>query len=318
MVARQKRVSSRARARGLNAGWLDVKLEDLSSNPVHFRVFLVVIGLVVVAWVGFVATVMLLPSAPPKTAAARPPPPPILAARSMAEDDSYSPNDTNGSEPLAAPEPAPFRPEVSRPSIFHPAPLRASAPVLTATPALKYVPLPPTRDAVARYDVSPMPSLRRIEIAPVAPPAMGYDKFTAIYDISAHTVYLPDGKRLEAHSGLGDREDDARYVNERDRGPTPPHLYDLTMRESLFHGVQALRLTPVGNDIPFDRTGLLAHPYMLGPNGDSNGCVSFKDYDAFLRAFQYGEVKRLQVVARLADAPRQVGRLASLGQGLDR
>jgi hypothetical protein len=38
---------------------------------------------------------------------------------------------------------------------------------------------------------------------------------------------------------------------------------------------------------------------MLGPNGDSNGCVSFKDYDAFLQAYVRGEVKRLTVVARL-------------------
>jgi hypothetical protein len=29
------------------------------------------------------------------------------------------------------------------------------------------------------------------------------DSHTAIYDIAAHTVYLPDGHRLEAHSGLG-------------------------------------------------------------------------------------------------------------------
>jgi hypothetical protein len=103
---------------------------------------------------------------------------------------------------------------------------------------------------------------------------------------------------LEAHSGLGDRLDDPSHVDEHDRGATPPHLYDLTMRESLFHGVQALRLTPVGEGTVFDRSGLLAHPYMLGPNGDSNGCVSFKDYDAFLRAFQNGQVRRLAVVAR--------------------
>jgi Tlde1 domain len=38
---------------------------------------------------------------------------------------------------------------------------------------------------------------------------------------------------------------------------------------------------------------------MLGPNGDSNGCVSFKDYDAFLRAYQSGQIKRLAVVSRL-------------------
>ncbi len=123
---------------------------------------------------------------------------------------------------------------------------------------------------------------------------------------------MPDGTRLEAHSGLGDRLDDPRYVDERDRGATPPHLYELTLRESLFHGVQALRLTPIGDGFVFDRVGLLAHPYMLGPNGDSNGCVSFRDYDLFLRAFQDGEVKRLAVVAKLTDAPRPVGPLASL------
>jgi hypothetical protein len=38
---------------------------------------------------------------------------------------------------------------------------------------------------------------------------------------------------------------------------------------------------------------------MLGPNGDSNGCVSFKDYEAFLKAFQDGKITRLAVVAKL-------------------
>jgi hypothetical protein len=57
---------------------------------------------------------------------------------------------------------------------------------------------------------------------------------------------------------------------------------------------------------------------MLGPNGDSNGCVSFKTYDVFLRAFQNGEVKRLAVVARWTAGPRQVGTFASLSQALNR
>ena len=130
------------------------------------------------------------------------------------------------------------------------------------------------------------------------PPA-GYDRYTAVYDISARTVYLPDGTRLEAHSGLGNRLDDPRYVSERAKGATPPHLYELTMRESLFHGVQALRLNPVGDGGVYGRAGFLAHPYMLGPNGDSNGCVSVKDYEAFLRAYQSGVIKRLAVVAKL-------------------
>ena len=66
--------------------------------------------------------------------------------------------------------------------------------------------------------------------------------------------------------------------------------------------MQALRLTPVGDDDVFGRSGLLAHPYMLGPNGDSNGCVSFKNYDTFLRAYQGGQVKRLAVVAEWVEA----------------
>ncbi len=127
----------------------------------------------------------------------------------------------------------------------------------------------------------------------------GYDRYTAVYDISARTVYLPDGSRLEAHSGLGPELDDPRYVSERMRGPTPPHLYELTLREASFHGVQALRLNPVGDGDLYGRSGLLAHSFMLGPNGDSNGCVSFRDYEAFLRAYQNGEIKRLAVVTRL-------------------
>ncbi len=127
----------------------------------------------------------------------------------------------------------------------------------------------------------------------------GVDNLTAVYDISARTVTLPDGTRLEAHSGLGPMLDDPRFVSEHNRGATPPHLYALELRDALFHDVQALRLDPIGGDATvFGRSGLLAHSYMLGPNGDSNGCVSFKDYDAFLRAYQQGRVKRLAVVAR--------------------
>jgi hypothetical protein len=136
-------------------------------------------------------------------------------------------------------------------------------------------------------------------------PALGgaqplYDRSTAVYDISAHMVYLPDGTKLEAHSGLGNKLDDPRSANIRMRGVTPPHLYDLQPRESLFHGVPALRLNPVGGEEAiYGRSGLLAHTYMLGPNGDSNGCVSFRDYNAFLNAYRNQGIKRLAVVARI-------------------
>ncbi|MEF0939187.1 DUF2778 domain-containing protein [Rhizobium sp. BR 362] len=130
---------------------------------------------------------------------------------------------------------------------------------------------------------------------------------TAIYDISAGTVYLPSGERLEAHSGLGHMRDNPRYVDRKNTGPTPPETYNLTYRESLFHGVQALRLTPANGARVYGRVGLLAHTYMLrGARGDSNGCVVFKDYSRFLAAFKRGEIKRLQVVARLSSAPANV------------
>jgi hypothetical protein len=122
---------------------------------------------------------------------------------------------------------------------------------------------------------------------------------TAVYEIASHTVHMPDGSKLEAHSGLREFLDDPRYVHVRMRGPTPPSVYALTPREALFHGVEALRLTPVDGNSIFGRAGLLAHTYMLGPNGDSNGCVSFRDYNAFLQAYKRGEVRRLVVVARM-------------------
>jgi hypothetical protein len=126
-----------------------------------------------------------------------------------------------------------------------------------------------------------------------------YDQWTAVYDISAHTVYMPDGTKLEAHSGLGDSLDDPAAVDQKDRGPTPPNVYNLQPRERPFHGVSALRLIPVDSDKTLGRTGLLAHSFMMGPNGDSNGCLSVKDYDAFLRAYTRHQIRRLVVVARL-------------------
>ncbi|MEJ5020196.1 DUF2778 domain-containing protein [Ochrobactrum vermis] len=132
----------------------------------------------------------------------------------------------------------------------------------------------------------------------------------AVYDISAATVYLPGGERLEAHSGLGSMRDNPRYVNQKNRGPTPPHTYDLRMREALFHGVEAIRLTPVDGNNRYNRDGLLAHTFMLGRRGDSNGCVVFKDYARFLRAFKRGEFNKMVVVTRMQSS--KSARIASL------
>jgi hypothetical protein len=274
-----------------------------------------VLGLAALASVGFVGTLVLRPAAPLKATA--PLPALVSAISPLGADASNSLSQMFEPQPRSGAEPAPIQYGVSQE-----ASLEAPPPAASTSPALGNLPLPPAVVDLA----APLPPPRPLEFAPTRPlefapsvkPATGYDKWTAVYDISAHSVYLPDGTRLEAHSGLGDRLDDPRYVDERDRGATPPNLYDLTLRESLFHGVQALRLTPIGEGSTFDRVGLLAHPYMLGPSGDSNGCVSFKDYDAFLRAFQGGEVKRLAVVARLTQEPPPVGRVAILRLGLDR
>jgi len=117
----------------------------------------------------------------------------------------------------------------------------------------------------------------------------------AVYNISAHTVTLPSGAQLEAHSGLGPLFDNPDGVHQRMRGATPPATYKLSLRESLFHGVQALRLTPLDSNV-HGRNGLLAHTFMLGPRGDSNGCVSFRNYRAFLDAYRNGEISHLKVV----------------------
>jgi hypothetical protein len=130
--------------------------------------------------------------------------------------------------------------------------------------------------------------------------ALGYDSRTAVYDISAKALYLPSGIALEAHSGMGALMDDPQHVDQRMVGATPPATYDLKPREKLFHGVRALRLTPAEGTSALGRVGLLTHNFMLGPRGDSNGCVSIKDYDRFMKAYDNGEFNRLIVVPRLS------------------
>jgi len=119
----------------------------------------------------------------------------------------------------------------------------------------------------------------------------------AVYDISAAKVYMPDGSVLEAHSGVGKMADNARYVNVKMGGPTPPHTYNLKMRERLFHGVEAIRMLPVDGRNKYGRDGFLTHSYLLrGGRAESHGCVAFKDYNKFLRAFKQGKVRQIVVI----------------------
>jgi len=154
----------------------------------------------------------------------------------------------------------------------------------------------PAKPTVAKASVSVSPPRKE-------GPTLEDDGRTAIYDITARVVYLPSGRRLEAHSGLGGYMDSPRHVHLRMRGATPPNVYNLTLRERLFHGVRAIRLNPVDSGRMYGRDGILAHTYMLGANGQSNGCVSFSNYPEFLNAYLRGEVTRLAVVERLDSPP---------------
>ncbi|MEK1932596.1 MAG: DUF2778 domain-containing protein [Pararhizobium sp.] len=137
-------------------------------------------------------------------------------------------------------------------------------------------------------------------------------KGVAYYDISAGVVYMPNGEKLEAHSGIGKMRDNPAYVHVKMKGPTPPGTYKVTMRESLFHGVAAVRLTPVDGVAPHGRVGLLAHSYLLRNRGDSHGCVAFEEYPRFLKAFKRGEISQMVIVKSMKgfSAPKRT--LASL------
>ncbi len=138
-------------------------------------------------------------------------------------------------------------------------------------------------------------------------PNMG--RKTAVYDVTNAVVHMPNGQKLEAHSGRGKMRDNPKYSHVKMRGSTPASTYRLSMRESLFHGVEAIRLNPISGKAPKNRTGLLAHTYLLRVPGDSSGCVVFKHYDKFLAAFKRGEITHMVVVDELESAPAP--RLAS-------
>jgi Protein of unknown function (DUF2778) len=273
---------------------------ELGSDKLSRRIMLAAIGgfLALAVSAGALAFILNVPLGAPRTAAA-PEPLPLLPSMALASAERPSPL-------LVNPAPYPLGQAPATVSSLAARPLPATPSKPTFSPALEAAPMPPPRPAALASPATAPSSVMRLADGGAGRASPGdvfgiagrYDRFTAVYDLTAHTVYLPDGTKLEAHSGLGDRLDDPHHVDEHDRGATPPHLYDLTLREEPFHGVQALRLNPVGGGI-FGRAGLLAHTYMLGPNGDSNGCVSFKNYDAFLQAYQSGQVKRLAVVAAL-------------------
>lgn len=142
-------------------------------------------------------------------------------------------------------------------------------------------------------------------------PWPGGGRKIAYYDISAQKVYMPNGESMEAHSGQGKWRDNPAYAHMKMIGPTPPSTYKLSMRESLFHGVQALRLTPVNGVNPHGRVGLLTHSYLRRRPGDSAGCIAFKDYPRFLAAYKRGQVDQVVVVSSMNKAKVLTAKVAS-------
>ena len=235
----------------------------------------------------------------------------LLAPAAPAISNATRPSQSPASIPLPAPRPAGLTPAAAPAATVardnaRPAQRRARAAGTPSTQAdnrswfeklfdLNAPPAP--RVSYTALDSRALDVQPRARLTPTPLAAPAGEGGTAVYDISARTVTLPSGERLEAHSGLREKMDDPRFVHVRMRGATPPGTYELTEREALFHGVRAIRLNPVGGSAAiFGRTGILAHSYLLGPNGDSNGCMSFKDYDRFLQAYLRGEIRRLVVV----------------------
>jgi hypothetical protein len=215
-----------------------------------------------------------------------------LAAADETARPAVTANVARGPDKRATPEPEITGSIMAR---HEPAPEPPRAPAIPMAPA----PAMPAPAAPAAAERRAAPRLAYADPKSLLAP----DSHTAIYDIAAHTVYLPNGERLEAHSGLGRFLDDPRFITQKARGPTPPNVYHLTLRGEIFHGVRAIRLNPEDDRKMFGRDGILAHTYMLGPSGQSFGCVSFRNYPEFLNAFLRGEIDRLVVVPHLEARP---------------
>ena len=177
--------------------------------------------------------------------------------------------------------------------------LAAAGPTTTVLATADAVPSRPERSALQKFSDMMKAKMTIASLGLGKAPdlaALGYDNETAVYDITAHAVYLPNGTVYEAHSGMGNLRDDPEHATVPNTGATPPAMYSLKPREAAFHGVAALRMTPAeGSDIG-GRSGLLIHSFMLGPNGDSNGCISIRDFDRFRKAYDDGQFTHIAVV----------------------
>ncbi len=207
------------------------------------------------------------------------------------------------------------------------------------------LPLPPPRpDAIARQDLARPGVVRTMPVEPqlaslppqpnpqtkpgepgifdrlfgdpdrAAKAVLAANPNTVLYDITKRAVYMPDGEKLEAHSGYGQYMDDVESMHRKDVGVTPPNVYTVSFREKPFHGVRALRMKPVGGGNMYGRDGFLTHSFLLGTNGQSNGCISVRDYDKFLQAYEDGKFDQI-IVLRSADEPGPSQVASTQGEG---
>ena len=248
---------------------------------------------------------------------------PLAAA--MPLPDRFGPAPVAAATPPAAPE-APLA--IASAGTTQPTFRMASAATAEAAwgPLARLLVEEPAAEAPVQVAMAPLPEAatkpaRRPKVEQAEPEALAFAKpdrpadpkpfnklfkrqdKVAIYDIAAATVYMPDGSKLEAHSGIGKMADNPKYVHVRNSGPTPPNTYKLTMRESRFYGVEAIRMTPLTKQPMHGRDGFLTHSYLLrSRRPESHGCVAFANYPQFLKAFKQGKVTHLVVVPSLKDA----------------
>jgi hypothetical protein len=196
------------------------------------------------------------------------------------------------------------RQDVARPD----APRATVARTVPVTPDAQVASLPPQKSEPGIFDKLFGDPDRSAKAVLAANPN------AVLYDIVRRVVYMPDGEKLEAHSGFGPFMDDPQSMHRKDVGVTPPNVYTVSFREKPFHGVRALRMKPVGDGNMYGRDGILAHSYLLGEAGASNGCISVRDYDKFLQAFEQGKFDKI-IVLRSSDEPLPSLVASMQGQG---
>ncbi len=133
---------------------------------------------------------------------------------------------------------------------------------------------------------------------------------TAIYDISAATVYLPSGEKLEAHSGIATCATIRAMLTRRCVALRHRALISFRCVKAYSTGSKQCVCSQPMVAIRTTATACWrTHTCCAGQ--DSNGCVVFKDYARFLRAFKRGEVNRMIVVTSMSSSSKPA-RIASI------